>query len=416
MRVVILAVGSRGDVEPFVALAGRLLRVGHQVVPATHGDLAALAERYGVPAAELPGDPRQLLGTSAGQLMSGARTPVGLVRGLRGMLDAGVTDAYPAALRAAAGADVVVFSSLALVGLNVADRLGVPAVSAHLQPAQSTRAFPTPTLPSGHQPPGVLNPVTWWLTDTFVWRAFLPALNAQRRTLSLSELPARPPSRWTPTVRPTGLFGYSAAVVPVPGDWSGDVHVTGYWFCDPPPSWTPAPDLVDFLGAGTPPVYLGFGSMLGGDPGAIGCVLVEAARRVGRRAVLSAGWAGLAAPAARDVITVGDVPHSWLFPRTAAVVHHGGAGTTAAALRAGVPSVVVPHMVDQFFWAHRLHLLGAAPAPLPRRRLGVGVLAERLEEALRPAPVQAARALAEQLRAEDGLAAAVRVIERAAQV
>jgi len=411
MRVVVLAVGSRGDVEPFVALGTRLRAAGHQVTLATHREFHELAGRYGVDVAELPGDPREMLATPAGRVLLAARTPVGLVRGLRRLMD-GIADSYPYAERAAAGADVVVYSTLALVGITVADWLGVPAVAAHLQPAQPTRAFPTPTLPTTRPMPRPVNRTTWRLAETLVWREFVPALNAERRRLSLSDLPRRAPSRWPDASRPTSLFGYSASVVPVPADWPSDVHVTGYWWNDPHPGWVPDPALVSFLGAGDPPVYLGFGSMRGDEPEKVARTLVAAARRVGRRAVLSGGWAGLAVAGAVDVLSVDDVPHAWLFPQMAAVVHHGGAGTTAATLRAGVPSVVVPHMVDQFFWARRLQQLGAAPAPVPRRRLDDVLLADVLAEALQPATVQAARAVAGQLSAEDGPGSAVEVIER----
>lgn len=410
MRVVVLAVGSRGDVEPFVALCRRLDQAGHQSRLATAAEYHDLAARHDVEVAELPGNPRALLNSPAGLAALQSRNPRRVVSRIGSLVAPTIEGAYPAAERASATADLLIFSTLALVGLNVADRLGVPAVSAHLQPATPTREFASATLPSAWWPKP-LNRLSWTLTEAAVWRVFSPVLNAQRRRLGLADLPTSIPSRWDYGVRPPGLFGYSPSVVPKPADWGDDIHVTGSWFLPPPSGWQPPPRLTAFLAAGDAPVYLGFGSMPGGDPERLSQILVAAARRVGRRAVLNVGWAGLGATETDDVIVVDDVPHAWLFPQMAAVVHHGGAGTTAAALRAGVPAVVVPHFADQFFWARQVARLGAGPAPLRRDRLTTDALAVRLSAALRPPVIQAAQAVAGQLAREDGTGTAVRVLE-----
>lgn len=411
MRVVVLAVGSRGDVEPFVALCARLQACGHQARLATSVEFHHLARRYDVDVAELPGNPRELLSSAAGQATLNSRNPLRVMRRLGGLVAPTIEAGYSYALQAADGADLLIFSTLALVGLNVADRLGIPAVSAQLQPANPTQEFPAAALPVAHWP-RPLNRFSWTLTETVAWRVFAPVLNAQRRRLGLAELPRRIPSRWTAGRRPPGLFGYSPTLAPVPADWGGDIHVTGSWFLDPPPGWQPPTDLVAFLAAGDAPVYLGFGSMPGADPEQTSRILVEAARRVGRRAVLNAGWAGLSVAEASDVLVVDDLPHSWLLPRMAAVVHHGGAGTTAAGLRAGRPTVVIPHFVDQFFWGRQVARLGAGPAPLRRPRLTVDLLAERLGLALRPEVAQAAASVRDRMRHEDGPGEAVRVLEQ----
>ena len=157
------------------------------------------------------------------------------------------------------------------------------------------------------------------------------------------------------------LYGYSPAVIPPPADWGADIHVTGYWFLDPAEDWTPAAALVDFLAAGPPPVYVGFGSMSSRkprnrqpDPGRAG--------RTGQRGIIHAGWGGLQRRLPDSVLMVDGDPFSWLFPRVAAVVHHGGAGTTSAGLRAGVPSVVVPFFGDQPYWGSVSLTSGSGPA------------------------------------------------------
>ncbi|WP_203788749.1 glycosyltransferase [Paractinoplanes rishiriensis] len=200
----------------------------------------------------------------------------------------------------------------------------------------------------------------------------------------------------------TICHGFSPEVVPRPADWPANVHVTGYWWPATPPRWEPPALLADFLAAGPPPVFLGFGSMTADQ---LHDVAGTAVKRAGVRAVVQAGWAGLEA-AGDDTLLVGEVPHEWLFPRTAAVVHHAGAGTAAAGLRAGVPAVPVPVLVDQPFWADRLHRLGVAPAPLPIRELTAESLGDSLRTCLKNETYRdRAAQLGHRIRAEDGAGA-----------
>ncbi len=258
MKVVVLAVGSRGDVEPFVALGQRLGQAGHQARLATAVEFHDLATRHGVEVAELPGNPRALLNSPLGRAALRSRDPRRVVSRIGSLVAPAIEASFPFAERASVGADLLVFSTLALVGLNVADRLGIPAVSAHLQPATPTAEFAAATLPSAWWPKP-LNRLSWTLTEGAAWRVFSPVLNAQRRRLGLADLPSRIPSRWRSGVRPPGLFGYSPSIVPKPADWGDDIHVTGSWFLDPPTGWRPPARLAAFLAAGDAPVYLGFG-------------------------------------------------------------------------------------------------------------------------------------------------------------
>ena len=209
------------------------------------------------------------------------------------------------------------------------------------------------------------------------------------------------------------LYGYSRHVVPIPPDWGPWLHVTGYWFGARDPAYQPPAELAAFLAAGPPPVYIGFGSMVDMETAAVTRVVLEALQITGQRGVVSGGWSDLGAGSLPEsVLRVGAVPHDWLFPRMAAVVHHGGAGTTAAGLRAGVPSVLVPFFADQPFWGRRVAVLGVGPKPIPRKQL----TAERLAAAIREATgdtVMRQRAvdLGARIRSEDGVAAAVEVIE-----
>jgi UDP:flavonoid glycosyltransferase YjiC (YdhE family) len=208
------------------------------------------------------------------------------------------------------------------------------------------------------------------------------------------------------------LYGYSRHVLPRPDDWDDLNQVTGYWFLPSEAGWTPPADLVDFLSAGEPPVYIGFGSMGNRDPEATTRLTLEALTRSGRRGVLASGWGGMHAQDLPDTVyMLKSAPHSWLFPQMAAVVHHGGAGTTAAGLSAGIPSIIVPFFGDQPFWGGRVAMLGVGTAPIPRRRLTADKLAAAITQATADrAMQQRAAALGQRIRDEDGIGQAVALI------
>ncbi|MGQ9552632.1 MAG: glycosyltransferase [Anaerolineae bacterium] len=212
------------------------------------------------------------------------------------------------------------------------------------------------------------------------------------------------------------LYGFSPSVIPPPSDWGSDIHVTGYWFLDAADDWAPPPALIEFLEAGPPPVYVGFGSMSNRKPEETADLVLAALARAQQRGVVLSGWSGLQkADLPNSVVMVDSIPFSWLFPRVAAVVHHGGAGTTAAGLRAGVPAVVIPFFADQPFWGQRLVALGVGPAPIPRKKLTVERLAQAIEKAVTDQAMrQRAVALGARIRAEDGVAGAVAVVQSVA--
>jgi sterol 3beta-glucosyltransferase len=210
------------------------------------------------------------------------------------------------------------------------------------------------------------------------------------------------------------LYSYSPHVIPTPADWPPTSVATGYWFLQADSQWKPAPDLMRFLESGTPPVYIGFGSIAGTDPEAKARTVLDALRLSGQRGLIASGWGGLKpADLPTSVFMIDEAPHDWLFPCVSAVVHHGGAGTTAAGLRAGKPTVICPFFGDQPFWGQRVHALGAGPKPIPQKRLTAENLAAAIREALAPAVLSRTESLGSQLRAEDGIARTVNIIETA---
>jgi UDP:flavonoid glycosyltransferase YjiC (YdhE family) len=210
------------------------------------------------------------------------------------------------------------------------------------------------------------------------------------------------------------LYGFSPTVVPKPADWGERIHVTGYWFLERPSDWQPPADVADFIRSGPPPVYVGFGSMGNRDPREVTEIVLDALDRCRQRGVILTGWGGLSrADLPDNVFGIESMPFDWLFPRMSAVVHHGGAGTTSAGLRAGVPSVIVPFFADQPFWAERVCRLGVGPGPVHRKRLTAERLARAISIAVNDSRMRdRAGEIGERIRGEDGVAAAVHFIDR----
>ncbi|MGW5721338.1 glycosyltransferase [Amycolatopsis sp. NPDC003865] len=390
-RVVVIAPGSRGDVHPCVALGRGLAADGDRVRILAAPAFEPLVTRHGLGFGPLSADPGEVLGSEAGKAWT-AGGPLAFLTGLRDVLRP-VLDRMLADVHAGTKtADLVLAPTLGFLGTH----LPVPNVELHYQPSHPTRAFPHPLLPWAAKLGPWGRHLSFTAVDALAGYVLRPELDRWRAgTLGL---PGKRPRRESPV-----LCGFSEAVVPRPPDWPARVHVTGYWFLGAEPGWRPDPRLRDFLAAGPPPVYVGFGSMP-----------AEGTFELIRTALRRAGLRGLVAgagPESDDLLTVADVPHEWLFPRTAAVVHHGGAGTTAAGLRAGVPALVCPVFSDQPYWGGRVYRLGAGPRPLPHKELTAESLTARLRElTANPLFRHGAQYVGARLRHEDGVAHACSVL------
>lgn len=413
MRLTIIAPGSRGDVQAFVALGTGFRRAGYDVRLATHELFRQLVVEQGLEFAPLGGDPRALFASADGRTWQAhGENPLRFWRRMTRVLQTLLDESLDGALRASEGADEIISPTLGFLGYHLAEALGIPCAIAALQPFSRTRAFPAATLS------GNLGGTANWLThvgaEAVFWFPFHERINRWRRdTLGLSPLPVTGPYRRLRADTVPFLYGFSPSVVPKPPDWPPHLCVTGYWFSDLPPAWRPPPDLVEFLRRGPPPIYVGFGSTRLGDERRLTETVLAALGRTGQRAVLGLGWGGLQPDQlTADVCAVDDVPLGWLYPRMAAVVHHGGAGTTALGLRAGLPTVTVPFFADQPYWARRAWRAGVGPAPIPYRQLSVERLARAIDRALHDPALRArADALGATIRAEDGRAAAVAAVD-----
>ena len=413
MRVLIVAVGSRGDVAPCAGLGTALRGAGHSVVIAGYEQYTGLVTGCGLEFRALPGDPRLL---EAARWQRGGTGPLGAARLVRLIADH-LRELHQGILAAARqGAEVLLFQGISTIGgYHIAEGLGVASMGLGLQPVYPTSDFP-PSIVTARSLGRWGNRAAGWALVAMGAPTLAGPVRELRAELGLPRLGTRAAifgeqdkARWP------AFHGYSPAVLPRPADWRPGLEVVGYWWPPRPAGWSPPEDLDAFISKGPPPVFVGFGSMTPGDAQRAGELAAEAGRRAGVRLVIQAGAAGLASPGppGEDSIVIGDVPHDWLFPRMAAVVHHAGAGTTGAGLRAGVPAVGVPMLGDQPFWAARLAALGVGPRPVPYRRLSAPRLAAAISDAAgRPSYRDRARAMAGRLAAEDGTAPVIDALAR----
>jgi UDP:flavonoid glycosyltransferase YjiC (YdhE family) len=418
MRVRIITIGSQGDVRPYVAF-GRGLRIaGHDVRIATHPGFAQMVREHGLDFAPVAGDPReQADNPRLRALHDDGRNPFLWWRTFNEVDAPLMRQRLRDCWEACRDADAVVVSVLPyLLGYAIARRLDVPLVRAFYFPVSPTRTQPADFVPSWLRLGGRANLASYQLQRHVLWQVARPWIaRAARDVLGLRELPWSEPFGELDERQQLLLYCYSRAVAPPPDDWGDWIDVTGYWFLDRSTDWQPSPSLMAFLEKGPPPVYVGgFGSMSNRDPTELARVVVGALALVGQRAIVLTGWGGL--PPAQlppEIFPVDWVPFDWLLPRVSAVVHHGGAGTTAAGLRAGAPTVIVPFFLDQFFWGRRVAALGVGPQPVPRARLETGRLADAIRQATADADMRArASVLGERLRLENGVARAVSTFQR----
>lgn len=416
MRITIIAPGSRGDIQPYLGLGVGLKRAGHAVAVVTTMDHDALVKGFGLELFSVPVNVQEALQRRGASAAIEGGGLIASFRELSKIAERATRLTAELALEASRGADAIVVNfGGAYIGESLARKTQVPLVQAFNVPLTPTAAFP------GVLVPGLdFGPRTRWLghllTRAAIWLTARGSLKATRKDVLGDDRPLVFSSRFPGLVEGPVLYGYSPAFLPRGPEWGADVEVTGTWFTDEPEGFAPPPELTAFLAAGPPPVCIGFGSMSMENPAATTALVLEAVKASGVRAVLLAGWGGLKTmELPPEVLALESAPHSWLYPRCSAVVHHGGAGTTAAALRAGVPAVVVPFHGDQFFWARRVHEVGTGPKPVLRKKLTAPALAAALTEATTSAAMRdKARGLGEQVRAEDGVGRAVAAIARIA--
>ncbi|MFN7089038.1 MAG: glycosyltransferase [Allorhizobium sp.] len=406
MRVAIETLGSRGDVQPYVALALALLARGHDVQLAGPAQFEGFVGRHHIPYVALPGAFLTLLDTPEGKAAirggKGFSGGLKLLKHVRPLMMELFDQEWRAVQRFRP--DIIVYHPKSLVSPYMAGALGIAHVLASPVPGLTpTIAFPSPLLPfSSLGPFNRLSHVFALKAVDLLFRRDLKAWRERNFKTSAG----------TVAPRAGTIYAYSPAILPKPGDWGPDILVGGYWFLDEP-DWTPDPALARFLDDGPAPVYFGFGSMPGLDPQAVTRMIRQALRITGKRGVLASGGGAIGAGQTEGpVFFLGSAPHDRLFPLMHAVVHHGGAGTTAAGLRAGLPTQIIPFFGDQPFWGRRVAELGAGPAPLERTKFSAESLAGALTALDDPMIRTQAQRLSVKIGSDRGVEQAVEFLER----
>jgi sterol 3beta-glucosyltransferase len=414
MHLVMVTTGTLGDVQPFVALGAGLMRAGFRVTLATHPEYEGMARDRGLPFRPIGYPFKEQLESAEGRAW--IESGDSLLRYKKAIGDAFLPTAprfIEDAQQAVLDADAVLFQPFGLGAYHMAEKRGIPAIC----------VSPFPALVSGETAPAFWPGAPPWrwlrrsLSAAFgkaMWSIFGHLYNQQRESLGLASWRGANPIQDLFARIPT-VCVYSPSLVPRPSDWGPHTHVTGYCFLDKGPAFSPPPDLVDFVESGSPPIYIGFGSMTGRDPEQLALLTIDAVTRARQRAILASGWSGVGKGAALPdhIFGLESVPNDWLFPRVAAVVHHGGAGTTHAGLRAGKPTLVTAFFGDQPSWGRVVATAGCGPMPLHRRSLSAARLADAIVKTVsEPRYREGAERMARLLAREDGVANAVAAIER----
>jgi sterol 3beta-glucosyltransferase len=410
MKITILTYGSRGDIQPFIALARGLQKNGHQVKLAAPHRFADFVAGHGVSFVPLAGDPEEI----SRRFTDAGNNALKVVRTIREYVTSIALDVSRDAFAACDDADLIVHSFLFTTGgHSLAYVRGIPDVSIQTFPIFApTRAYPPVALSS--LPTGALSYFGHWLNTQVFWYGGNSGYNQQRKQhpdLFSFDLfwpfDEKPPRPATPL-----LFAVSPTVLPPARDSATRANVVGYFFLDSPSDYQPPAELTRFLEAGPAPICVTFGSMIHRASDRIADFVLRAIRITGQRAIILTGWDGWKGrDSSDDVLFIESAPHDWLLPHCKAVIHHGGAGTTAAGLRAGIPNIVIPFAGDQAFWGKRVHAIGAGPRPINVKSLTAARLAFALAEAEEDALRNRAQLTGRAIQAEDGVEDAIRVIQ-----
>ena len=419
MKIVIITIGTQGDARPFVALGRRLKEKGHDIVIATSDNHKELIETSGLTHAPLRSDFAELMAKEHAALDEGHPFTIG--KKVSQVMTTWMPLWAQQGWEATEGADLIIGSgSGTVLGASLSEKRGIPFVQTQFMPLTPSKEIP-PLWPSPKKRmPGIVNFLLGHLVRLIVWRVLANPASIIRKELGLEQFSWMGP--WSSEYGDSGnryiLYAYSRYLLPQPSDWRSDrIAVTGNWFYDQADAWTAPADLVAFLESGNDkPIYVGFGSMRTGRSEEFTRKILDAIRKSGRRAVVATGWGALAknqlVSADERIFFVDSVPHDWLFPRVSLAVHHGGAGTVAAAARAGIPQILLPFVADQFFWRWRMHEIGINPVMLDRKTLTSEQLADAIHMAQGPRFLKAAKILGEEIRSEDGIQAAIDTLDK----
>ncbi|CAG8067607.1 unnamed protein product [Penicillium salamii] len=454
LNIVIQVAGSRGDVQPFVALGAELRKHGHRVRLATHAIFEDLVVAAGLEFFSIGGDPVELMSymvrhpglipsmesLRAGDIQRKRASIKEILNGCwRSCLEPDQRESTPFV------ADAIIANPPSFAHIHCAQVLGIPVHLMFTMPWTSTRAFPHPlaNMKYNGSDPSVGNLISYHFVEWLTWQGYVldmlkmyplglissslgDLINVWRKeVLELDCIPTTEGPNLAETLQVPFTYCWSSALIPKPQEWASHIgrlgqrimksmdelaayetDVCGFFFREPV-AYEPPPDLAEFLQSGPPPVYIGFGSIVLENMEATLNILLDAVKRTGVRAIIAKGWCHMQGEESPNIYYIDDCPHEWLFQRVAAVVHHGGAGTTACGLRNGKPTTIIPFFGDQPFWGSMIKATGAGPEPIPYKGLTTEKLVNAIAFCLEPTTAAVARRIGDQINRENGVRAAV---------
>ncbi|XP_022158103.1 sterol 3-beta-glucosyltransferase UGT80A2-like isoform X4 [Momordica charantia] len=416
LQIVMLIVGTRGDVQPFVAIGKRLQEYGHRVRLATHANFKDFVLSTGLEFFPLGGDAKVLadyMVKNKGFFPSGPseiHTQRNHLKDIIFSLLPACQDVDPES-KIPFKADAIIANPPAYGHTQVAEALRLPLHIFFTMPWTPTSDFPHPLAHVKH-PIGYR--LSYNVVDTLIWLGIRDIINSfRRKKLKLRRISYLSGHYSTPPDLPYGYI-WSPHLLPKPKDWGPKIDVVGFCFLDLASNYEPPSSLVEWLEAGERPIYIGFGSLPVEQPQEMTRIIVEALEITGRRGIINKGWGGLGSLAEPKefVYVLDNCPHDWLFPRCMAVVHHGGAGTTSAGLKAACPTTIVPIFGDQLFWGERVHARGLGPPPIPIAQFSLENLIDAINFMLDPKVKERAVELAKAMESEDGVGGAVNAFHK----
>ncbi|RSL52796.1 hypothetical protein CEP53_007973 [Fusarium sp. AF-6] len=421
LNIVIQVVGSRGDVQPFVALGCELKKHGHLVRLATHNVFDKFVRDAGLEFYPIGGNPSELMAymvKNPGLIPSLKSLRGGDIQKKRVMVAEMLDGCWQSCLQPdpISGrpfvADAIIANPPSFAHVHCAQAMSIPVHIMFTMPWTSTRSFSHPLANLKFGSKSVMdqetaNYVSYSVVEWLTWQGLGDVINDWRKTIDLEPVPLSEGPLLAEALKIPFTYCWSPALVGKPADWPSYIDVCGFFFREPP-NYTPPPGLADFLAQGPRPIYIGFGSIVIDDPERMTKILVEAVHRTGVRAIISRGWSNLGGTEEKDIFFLGDCPHEWLFTQVSAVFHHGGAGTTACGLLNGLPTTIVPFFGDQPFWGEMVAASGAGPLPIPQKQLNVDNLSEAIQFCLTPEAASAAAEISHRMRTENGVVTAVR--------
>ncbi|MEM9102256.1 MAG: glycosyltransferase [Pseudomonadota bacterium] len=412
MKVTLISLGTRGDIQPFLSLAIGLKSKGYDVILSAPENFKVLVEEYDIHFFPIGVDLEAFMQSETiREVLDGKWFR--LLKIWRTHVIPMVHQTLEACWQASQHAEIIIYHPKAYAAVDVAEKTGAIPIVASPVPMFTTREFPVIIFKRHF---GKWFNLASWLIFRFSRTPYTKLLNTWRKErLGLNKGPSFSPIGWTPKGQALRLCSVSPAVIPKPIDWNDNTHMTGYWFLEEKNTWQPPKELVEFIESGPTPIYIGFGSMTTKKPQELAMTVINSLISINARAIIATGWGALQLThVPKNIFIIEQAPHEYLFKYVKGVVHHGGAGTTAAGLRGGLPTLICPCAVDQPFWGKRVHDLGCGPLPLPIKKITQESLTERLKDLLTTTHYQEnATNLSKQIQREKGVDKAIDIIESA---